>query len=80
MRSSAASILTARRVASAVVLPGVFAGMLVFAPPRVGGAGPLQWRDQPLGRAPAGNGDGCWWNRPRSQVTADRLPNPVEVQ
>ena len=33
MRSSVTSIFTARRIASAVVLPGVFAGMLVFAAP-----------------------------------------------
>ena len=34
MRTSAvSSIFTARRVASTIVLPGVFAGMLVFAAP-----------------------------------------------
>jgi len=33
LRTSATSIFTARRVASTIVLPGVFAGMLVFASP-----------------------------------------------
>ncbi len=32
-KPAATSIFTARRVASVVVLPGVFAGMLVFASP-----------------------------------------------
>ncbi len=31
-KPAATSIFTARRVASTIVLPGVFAGMLVFAP------------------------------------------------